>query len=1322
MADTKAERGELVRRMLARSLTHDSRLIPPRPAGTDVALTPVQAGIWFAAQLFPDSPEYNVFDVLPIARRLKPSRVTAAARALIERHDVLRVSIASVNGKPRQRERPPFTPEVGWHDLSSLAPRDAEREAKALSTRCARALLGAEGAELFRLTAIAMPGERTLVVLVMHHVITDFVTGAILLEELAALLLDVPLPPPPKVGFLDYAAWESGQSDPSRIETELAWWLDRLSGDLPRLEVPHDRPRPLDPSRNGYSVAFTIPAETVERLRTLAAACGTTMFVVFLAVYYLMLARLSGMEDLIVGTGLLGREHAETERMAGCFVRTVALRTAVNPAASFFDLVAAAHRTLAEAQDHREVTFERIVQALRVPRELGVHPVFQTYFGYLSMDRSPGPGNLVDPTAILDYSASKWDMSLSLWETGGGIEGIMESSTDLFEPTTIQMHRDLYLRLCTAAAADPGAPTGRLPLVSDAERERLACGLTEFIEARIPFDTLTEPFERQTALTPDAVAVQTDTQTVSYLELERWSGRVAAVLHRHKARRVALVMDRSVEMLVAIYAIARSGATYVPLDPEIPASRLAMMIEDTVPELVIADPGWRDRVPDGPWQVVSFTQLDELAEHATVPADGFPVPKGAANPSHLLYTSGSTGRPKAVICTVATALADIMQMQQSLRYGPSDAILFKTSYGFDSSLWEIFWPLFTGARIVVCPPGDEKDPVRLAAVIERHQVTVVDLTPTVLHAFLEELQPGRCTSLRYLHTGGELVTPAVRDSFRARSRASLINGYGPTETGCMAHAAVHADTSASVPVGQPHGHARIRILNESGELTPVGVPGEAYIASASMAHGYLNRPGLTADRFLPDPFGPPGSRMYRTGDLCRLRPDGSFEVLGRIDDQVKIRGLRVELGEVESVLSRHPDVAECAVVTVGAGADIRIAAFVRPRAGHQPDPHSLREHAARELPRHMVPSTVRTLERIPVTVNGKADRPALRRMWRPEDHTADTDAVPPANAAEARLAEIFAEILGLSRVGVTDNFFDLGGHSLLVFRLVAACEARLGFRPRVADVFAAPSVRLLAERLRRRTRAETAAVPLTPRPGRPVVLFVHAVSGSATPFGAIAEALGTGYSCYGLQGPEPIPGQEPPSIAELGASYAVAADAIRGMSPVYIVGWSMGGCIATEMARLWRCRGFEVSGLLLLDCWLPPQALPDGETRLQAEQALLAAGPAELEGIAWDAAPDELARLRQAAEANIAASLDYAPEPLAMTAHILRATDPITWLHEALPEEYLSPSLGWTRVFDVVEVHQVPGSHDSMVRAEHTERLASVIRGIFEADDEFGEL
>lgn len=1331
MDRTTDARHELIRRLLSQSVTTTRHLaIPAHRPGTGVPLTPAQAGIWFFTQLFPDSTEYNCFDNLRIPWACTEADLRRALRTLVERHDALRLRITVEDGEARQYDRPPFDPDVDWHDLRALPAEDAERRAEEIANAGAQVPLRVDRPPLFRVSAVALPGDAMLLVFVVHHIVNDYASMSTYMEELSALLAGAPLGPPPDVGFLDYAAWLDDTADKDRAVVELAYWKDKLGGDLAVLDLPADRPRGDEPSRSGHSVAVDLPPGLVGDLKDLATRNGTTLFVVLLAAYKVFLMRLTAQRDTVVGTALSGRDHPDAERIAGCFVKSVALRTDVVAAASFHDVIRAVHTTTAEAQDHQTVPFERIVDALGTPRRLTTHPVFQTFFGFQSDERLQLRGAQMNPLKLLEYGTAKWELSATLSETPQGVSGVMECSAALFDATTLDRFRGIWLHLSTALAADPEAAVGTHPLVTDAERQRILYGLNPHQPLDVPYATLAEPFEQQVARTPDAVAVEVGERTLTYSEFNAWANRLARALRGLGAgpgTRVALFMDRSVRTLAMVYAVAKSGAAYVPLDPQLPDARLAFMLQDTAPQLVVAEADGTGRMPVGTWAVHTFADLDAAAANE---ADGdLPARGDCHNVSHLLYTSGSTGKPKAVICPVATAVADILEMQRHLAYRPDDVMLFKTSYGFDTSLWEILWPLYVGARVVVCPPGAEKDPEHLVEVVERHAVTTVYLTPTLLQAVVDHIEdPGRWRAVRYLHTGGEVVTPGLRDAFYAKFAAlgtELINGYGPTETACMVSTRL-ADTPGDpvVPLGRPHRHYRMYVLDEELNVVPVNVPGEAYLSSPiGISHGYHHRPELTAQRFLPDPYGPPGSRMYRTGDLCCYRPDGTVTFLERLDTQVKIRGNRIELAEVEAVLRLHPDVADCVVVTVGEGVDRALAAFVRTAGDARFDAAALLDHARGALPQTMVPAGVQAIESIPVNVNGKTDRRALQRAWLGETLPRTTPRVPPANEVERQLAHSYAEALGLAEVGVTDSFFDLGGHSLKIFKLIAVCARRLGVRLRVADVFEAPTVRRLAERLDfTHSAPETSLVPLVPRPGRPLVVFVHATSGSALPFHAVARALGDDFSVLGLQSPD---GEAEHTVESLAARYVEAVDGVRGLSPVLLAGWSMGGCIALEMARAWHKRGEDVTGTVLLDTWVPP----DGRRLDPAERAAARAALLDLDIIATegldtaigDEAPDELARLRRAIERNRGAYLDYTPHPYDGPVHLLRAAET-----GASPDPYAvlrqGPDHGWGEVLPDVVTQTVPGNHFTLLDEHHAPRLAAVLTAIAEAGLSFTEI
>lgn len=633
----------------------------------------------------------------------------------------------------------------------------------------------------------------------------------------------------------------------------------------------------------------------------------------------------------------------------------------------------------------------------------------------------------------------------------------LESMTDSADAPVAQCWARSFLQLLAGMANEPDAPIAAHPLVDEADRDQILHHLNRYRSPEVRHRTVTGPFEEQVERSPDAEALTDERgDTVSYRELNERANRLANFLRNTGAgpgTRIGICLDRGIDLVVAIYAAVKTGAGYVPLDAELPDSRLAYMLGDSAPRHVLTDPACRSRIPDGRWRVHDV-ESDRAAWEACAATN--PVVGGTpASLLHILYTSGTTGRPKGVAYPTDGALAHLFWMQGRYPFGSGDSAVFKTSPGFDVSIWEIFWPLYHGARLVICRPGGHRDPQHLARLVEDRGVSTIFLPPTVMTPFLEKVSPDRAGSLRWALCGGEPITPRIRDTFYTTlPESTLVNCYGPTEAGNATDMVLAPEPgSPVVPLGRPAANFRVTLLDENLELVPIGMPGEAYIGGRTgLAQAYWRAPGRTAERFVPDPYGPPGSRMYRTGDLCRYRDDGVLEHLGRIDRQIKIRGLRIEPGEIESVLAAHPAVADCAVLAHGDPS--RLLAFVVP-AGRTSindlDAAAIGEHAATILPDHMRPERVVPVLRIPATVNGKIDKDALLHLWR-ERTDGEREIVPPADELEAGLVEIYRRVLDTGPVSVLDNFAQLGGHSLLAFRLLDECLATLHAQPDVADL------------------------------------------------------------------------------------------------------------------------------------------------------------------------------------------------------------------------------------------------------------------------------
>jgi amino acid adenylation domain-containing protein len=793
-----------------------------------------------------------------------------------------------------------------------------------------------------------------------------------------------------------------------------------------------------------------------------------TLFMVLLAAFDVLLARWSGQDDVVVGTPIAGRTRAETEELIGLFVNLLALRGEVADDPGFATLLRRVKEAALAAYGHQELPFEKLVEALHPVRDLGRHPVFQVMF---SLQNVPGeelalPGLMVsriDP----ERPVTQFDLMLVMQQTPDGLAGQFQYATDLFDAATIERLADHFVRLLSGIVAEPQRRVSELALLGEAERHQLVSEWNDTAVAYPQEHGLHELFAAQAARTPDAVAVTYEDQALSYGELEARANQLAHHLRRRGVGPetvVGVCAERSLEMVIGLLGILKAGGAYLPLDPGYPAERLAYMLADAHAPVLLTQAALIARLPGHDAQGVQVVRLDAdwpaiAAEPATAPASGV----GPDNLAYVIYTSGSTGRPKGVMNTHRGIVNRILWMQDAYRLSAADRVLQKTPFGFDVSVWEFFWPLAFGARLVVARAGGHQDPAYLGEAIERAGVTIAHFVPSMLQAFLEAGEPSRCGSLRDVMCSGEALAVETQNAFLERLPARLHNLYGPTEAAVDVSAWRCAATAAaaSVPIGRPISNIALYVLDRHGEPVPVGVAGELHIGGIGVARGYLGRAGLTAERFVPSPFGS-GERLYRTGDLARWRADGVLEFLGRLDFQVKLRGLRIELGEIEAALLSYGAVAQAVVVArEEAGGEKRLVGYVVAADGATPDIGDLRAHLRRTLPDYMVPQAFVVLDRLPLTPNGKLDRRALPAP----EASASRDYVAPRNEVEAKLAGIFAEVLRLERVGINDNFFELGGDSIRATRAITRVQQEFHLGVPLRTLFESPRTVELADRI-----------------------------------------------------------------------------------------------------------------------------------------------------------------------------------------------------------------------------------------------------------------
>ncbi|WP_432074135.1 amino acid adenylation domain-containing protein [Streptomyces wuyuanensis] len=1016
--------------------------------------SPAQQRLWFLSWLEGGSATYNMPIAVRLSGRLDRAALAAALQDVSDRHESLRTRYPDVDGTPYQHIVPPEQARV---ELEVTETTEEELGAR-LAGVCGHVFdLAAElplRAHLFALRA-----DDHVLVLVLHHIAGDGWSMGPLTRDLThayAARLDgrrprwAPLP----VQYADYALWQremlGHEDDPdSLISRQIAFWRETLA-DLPEdLRLPHSRPRTASDEYHGATLSFRVDPETHRRMAALAAASGTSLYMVSQAGLAALLTRLGCGSDIPLGTPVAGRTDTALDDLIGDFLNTLVLRTDTSGNPTWHELLARISETNLSAYANQDLPIERLVEILNPDRSAGRLPLFQVLLSLHEAPPEPAfPGLTARAEPVERIVQNKFDLAVHLRETvdedgtPGGLEGMVEYSTDLFDAADVERLTDRLARILAALVADPGQRIGEADLLDEAEHEQVVRGWNATAH-EVPRSTLPELFAQQAARTPDRTAVVFEDTELTYAELDLRAGRLARLLAERGAapeRCVAVVLPRSEALVVTLLAVLKTGASYLPVDPGYPAERIQYLLEDARPALVLTeDHPVFEEVPAG---------------------DAFTAGPGTCLPEHpayVIYTSGSTGAPKGVVVSHASIVNRLAWMQDRYRLDETDRVLQKTPAGFDVSVWEFFWPLLNGATLVVARPGGHQDPAYLAGLMREQRITTAHFVPSMLAVFAAEPAAAQLPDLRRLISSGEALPAELAARAHATIGAGLHNLYGPTEAAVDVTSWEYRNEpgALSVPIGSPVWNTALYVLDSALRPVPPGVAGELYIAGAQLARGYLHRPALTAERFVACPFGRAGERMYRTGDVVAWRADGHLDFLGRGDDQVKVRGFRVEPAEIEAALVRHDGVGHAVVVPrADASGDTRLFAYVVPSGAERPQPAALRDFLGDLLPEHLIPSAFLVLDELPVTPNGKLDRRALPAP----DHDGRRTGRGPRNKREETLCRIFADILGLPRVGIDEGFFDLGGHSLMATRLISLVRMTFGVDLAIRDLFATQTV------------------------------------------------------------------------------------------------------------------------------------------------------------------------------------------------------------------------------------------------------------------------
>lgn len=1051
--------------------------------------TPLSSGqerLWFLDRLDPGSAEYLVPRAIRLHGALDVAALEGALAEVVARHEILRTRYVMRADGPVQLVDAGAGCAVVHRDLSeTAAPGAGDRLAQLLAEESARGMDLERGPVLRAVLARLSASERVLV-LTVHHIACDGWSAAVLAEELGlcygARTGGGPgrLPPLP-VQYRDFAVWQREWLKGPVRERELGYWRQKLAN-LSPVELPADRPRPAVRDPRGAVLGFSMPAGVAEPVLALGPEHGATPFMVLLAAFTVLLSRWAGTSDVVVGTPISGRQRPEIERSIGFFVNTLVLRTDLSGDPCFGEVLARTTVTALEAYAHQDLPFEALVDELKPERDLSRNPLFQIMFEFGQEAAFELPGISTEEIAV-GGQVSKVDLTLAVSpQADGSITGELEYAADLFDEATVRRLAGHYVRLLESIAARPALPVSRLDLLTEPERAQLLRDWNPPAEVSAdPGDAVDAPtvlglFAAQVRRSPQAPAVTDGARTLSYAELDLAASRLADALRAAGAGPEVLVvvlLRRGVDAVVTLLAVLKSGAVYVPLDPDHPAERLAVVFADTGAAIAVSRPEDRDLVPPG----VTVVGVDAAA------GDG----SGAAQPitilsdslAYVIHTSGSTGRPKGVAISHRAYAHHCQVIADEYRIRPDDRVVLLAALIFDVAMDQIAATLVRGATVVAAAPHFWTAS-ELPGQLDALGITIMEITPAYYREVMSHLRPGdgRLERLRLMNVGSDVVS---YDDVRLWADAGLpgrfIANYGPTEATvtCLLHSVsagelARAHQDSAVPIGRPVPGTRACVLDGSGGLVPAGVPGELHLAGIRLARGYLGRPGRTAEQFVPNPFGPPGDRLYRTGDLVRRRPDGVIEFLGRIDAQVKVRGYRIELGDVEAALASHPDVRASAVIAWGKGRSGReLAAYVVPRADALTTVRDLRLYLRGRLPDYMIPVHWTVLSELPLTPSRKVDRAALPA---PDEGGSRAEYVAPDDPVEQRIAEIWQEVLGSDGIGTQDDFFQLGGHSLLASRVHARVCAEFGIELSLRVLFQATVLAELAQAVRSAVEAE----------------------------------------------------------------------------------------------------------------------------------------------------------------------------------------------------------------------------------------------------------
>ena len=1055
-----------------------------------------QQRLWFLGQLRGASEAYHISSALRLVGSLDRIALRKALDRIVQRHETLRTTFSCLDGAPVQCIADAEAGRFELHEHDWRGRGDWRQELERLAADEPRKAFDFETGPLIRGQLIRMADEEHALLITIHHIVSDGWSMGVLVEEFVTLysaFCEGRADPLPRldVQYADFASWQRRVVDGEALQRQAEYWRTALSGAPPLLELPRDHGRPAQQDYSGGFAKIELDEELTRKLKALSRRHSATLYMTLLGAWAALLGRLSCQRDMIIGTPTANRGSSEIQGLIGFFVNSLALRLDLSGSPTVRELLERVKRQVIAALQHQDIPFEKVVEIVQPPRSLSHSPIFQVMFQW----QNTPLGELSLPSLKVEQvraassgQTAKFDLTLSLYEAQDRIAGGIEYASSLFERATIERYRAYFCKLLEAMVRDETQAVERIGILDESERRHLLYGWNQTGKVYPEDRCIHELIEEQVERSPEATAVAFEGERLSYAELNRKANQLAHYLRELGVKPdslVAICAERSLEIVVALLAVLKAGGAYVPLDPAYPPERLSNMVNNAAPVAVLTHASvtkgqhraWLERLNEQVPMLVLSEQPAVWSDHPSGNLDRHEVGLSPRHLAYVIHTSGSTGTPNGAMNEHRGLVNRIAWMQSAYGLEAHDSVLQKTSCGFDVSVWEFLWPLVSGARLVMARPLGHKDPSYLLEVLLKERISTLHFVPSMLQIFLSylfDLGISQSLSLARIVCSGEVLSAHLVQRCRELlPGVAVYNLYGPTEAAIdvTAWTCPEAITAGSIiPIGRPIANTQVYILDEGCEPVPVGVTGELYIGGAGVARGYLRRPELTEQRFLLDPFAAePGARMYRTGDLGRWLADGNIEFLGRNDFQVKVRGFRIELGEIEARLHEHPGVGEAVVIARedAAGEKRLVAYYTAGSRGESAGAEQLRAHLSAVLPEHMVPAAYVRLHELPRTPNGKLDRHSLPAP----EISPGPGYEPPQGRIESELAQIWAELLQLERVGRHDDFFALGGHSLLGMRLVVRLRQSLGLDAKIADLFEHPVLFDLAHSLKGAKRA-----------------------------------------------------------------------------------------------------------------------------------------------------------------------------------------------------------------------------------------------------------